>query len=122
MAVRATAAVQKAPTPKKASTVHWLWEAKTKSGELKKGKRHGCGRGFWRRHERSRGGWGLVFETPVWGLLRTRPEITCRFHTAKKPTMGGQRKSGSDFVPVPYQGLDDETQPPDRRLATRRDG
>src|SRR6516162_588909 len=37
MAVRATAAVQKAPTPKKASTVHWLWEAKTKSGELKKG-------------------------------------------------------------------------------------
>src|SRR5215472_11130160 len=37
MAVRATAAVQKAPTPKKASTLHWLWEARTKSGELKKG-------------------------------------------------------------------------------------
>src|SRR5262252_10022061 len=37
MAVRATAAVQKAPAQKKPSTVHWLWEAKTKSGELKKG-------------------------------------------------------------------------------------
>src|SRR5712692_7476182 len=37
MAVRATAAVQKAPAQKKASPLHWQWEAKTKTGELKKG-------------------------------------------------------------------------------------
>src|SRR5215469_16309200 len=37
MAVRATAAVQKAPQQKKTATVHWLWEAKTKAGEVKKG-------------------------------------------------------------------------------------
>ncbi len=37
MAVRATAAVQKAPAPKKPTTLHWQWEAKTKTGELKKG-------------------------------------------------------------------------------------
>jgi type IV pilus assembly protein PilC len=36
MAVRATAAAQKAPAPKRAP-LHWLWEAKTKTGELKKG-------------------------------------------------------------------------------------
>jgi type IV pilus assembly protein PilC len=41
MAARATAAAQKAPQPqvqqKKSSSLQWLWEAKTKNGEVKKG-------------------------------------------------------------------------------------
>jgi type IV pilus assembly protein PilC len=41
MAARATAAAQKAPQPqvqpKKSASLQWLWEAKTKNGEVKKG-------------------------------------------------------------------------------------
>jgi len=40
MAARATAAAQKAPQPhvqKKSASVQWVWEAKTKNGEVKKG-------------------------------------------------------------------------------------
>lgn len=37
MAAPATTAVQRAGAQKKAATPHWLWEARTKAGELKKG-------------------------------------------------------------------------------------